>query len=71
MTYSEAQNKASQKYKKANWKRVPFDVPNEFYDLIKQAAEQSGEKVNSYIKKAIEQRMEREGVAVGDTRPGE
>lgn len=71
MTYSEAQNKASQKYKKANWKRVPFDVPNEFYDLIKQAAEQSGEKVNSYIKKAIEQRMEREGVAVGDIRPDE
>lgn len=48
------------KYQKENYKRIPLDVTPEKYEEIKTAAEQQGEKVNTYIKKAIEQRMEKE-----------
>lgn len=60
MPYTDAQNKATQKYKAANYKRVPLDMQIADYEEMKAAAEQAGEKVNQYIKIAISQRMERE-----------
>lgn len=48
-------------YAKRNLKRIPLDVQKEKYDEIKAAAESSGEKVNTYIKKAIDEKMERDG----------
>lgn len=47
-------------YAKQNLKRIPLDVQKEKYDEIKAAADAAGEKVNSYIKKAIDERMARE-----------
>lgn len=47
-------------YAKKNIKRVPLDMQLSKYQELKAAAEAAGEKVNEYIKKAIEQRMERE-----------
>ena len=47
-------------YAKAKLKRIPLDVQKEKYDQIKAAADAVGEKVNSYIKKAIEERMTRD-----------
>lgn len=47
-------------YAKTNLKRIPLDVQKEKYDQIKAAADTAGEKVNSYIKRAIDERMERE-----------
>lgn len=47
-------------YAKTNLKRIPLDVQKEKYDQIKAAADTAGEKVNSYIKKAIDERMERD-----------
>lgn len=47
-------------YAKKNLKRIPLDVQKEKYDQIKAAADIAGEKVNSYIKRAIDERMERE-----------
>ena len=47
-------------YAKNNLKRIPLDVQLEKYTEIKAAADAAGEKVNSYIKKAIDERMERE-----------
>lgn len=47
-------------YAKRNLKRIPLDVQKEKYDEIKAAAESSGEKVNTYIKKAIDEKMERD-----------
>jgi predicted HicB family RNase H-like nuclease len=63
MAYSESTYKASQKYKANNIKRIPLDVPKEKYELIKAAAESAGESVNGYIKRAIDERMERESAA--------
>lgn len=48
-------------YAKKNLKRIPLDVQKEEYENIKVAADKAGEKVNSYIKGAIKQRMDQEG----------
>lgn len=47
------------RYVKENLKRIPLDVPKEKYEEIKTAASDAGESVNGYIKKAIDERMER------------
>ncbi|MEI3398516.1 GIY-YIG nuclease family protein [Blautia stercoris] len=47
-------------YAKKKLKRIPLDVQKEKYDEIKAAATAAGESVNGYIKKAIDDRMERE-----------
>ncbi|MDD6065561.1 MAG: hypothetical protein PUD04_03160 [Firmicutes bacterium] len=47
-------------YQKKNLKRIPLDVQKEKYEEIKAAADAAGEKVNGYIKKAIDERMARE-----------
>lgn len=60
MAYNEAGYNASKKYKEKNIKRVPLDMQIDEYNKVKAAAEQAGEKVNTYIKNAIAQRMERE-----------
>ena len=48
------------KYNAANIKRIPLDVQKTDYERIKAAAEDHGETVNGYIKKAISERLERE-----------
>ena len=62
MAYSESTYKASQKYKANNIKRIPLDVPKEKYETIKTAAEAAGESVNGYIKRAIDERMNRDNI---------
>lgn len=57
MAYTEAAKKAADKYKKANIKRIPLDVQIEEYEQYKQAAEEAGESLNGYIKKAVKQRI--------------
>ena len=47
-------------YQKKNLKRIPLDVQKEKYEEIKAAADAAGEKINGYIKKAIDERMARE-----------
>ena len=60
MSLTEAQKKANIKYKEKSIKRIPLDVQKEKYEEIKAAADMAGEKVNTYIKKAIDERMERD-----------
>ena len=55
--YTQGGYEASKKYKAAKVKRVPLDMQIEDYEKLKAAADAAGEKVNTYIKKAIEQRM--------------
>ena len=43
-------------------KRIPLDVQKEKYEEIKAAATAAGESVNGYIKKAVDERMERDNV---------
>ena len=56
MAYSESQNKATQRYKAKSYKRVPLDVPNEFYVYLKGVAEEQGRSVNGFIKEAINEK---------------
>ena len=53
-------SKSMYRYRDKNIKRIPLDVQKEKYDEIKAAATAAGESVNGYIKKAIDDRMERE-----------
>lgn len=55
---SKAQQKAVAKYMKNNYDEIKVRVEKGKRDIIKAAAEQAGESVNGYIKKAIDQRME-------------
>ena len=47
-------------YAKNKLKRIPLDVQKEKYEEIKAAATAAGESVNGYIKKAVDQRIERD-----------
>ena len=60
MPLSESQKQARYNYAKKSLKRVTLDVQKEKYEEIKAAATAAGESVNGYIKKAVDQRMERE-----------
>ena len=60
MALTDAQRQATAKYKEKNIKRIPLDVQKEKYEEIKAAADAVGEKINTYIKKAIDDRMERD-----------
>lgn len=55
-------------YAKTFIKRVPLDMQKSDYEHLKEVAASCGEKVNEYIKKAIRQRMERDGMAEDSTR---
>lgn len=50
-------------YAKDKLKRIPLDVQKNKYEEIKAAAVGAGETVNGYIKKAIDQRMQRDSQA--------
>lgn len=54
-------------YAKNNLKRIPLDVQKDKYKEILAAAEAVGEKVNTYIKKAIDERMERDNGGIVKT----
>lgn len=60
MPTKEDKAKYDMSYAKAKLKRIPLDVQKEKYEEIKMAAVRSGESVNGYIKKAIDERMERD-----------
>lgn len=55
-------------YAKTFIKRVPLDMQKSDYEHLKEVAASCGEKVNEYIKKAIKQRMERDGMAEDSTK---
>ncbi len=61
-----ASTKAQNKYISKAYDRINFTVPKGFKEVIQEAAEANGESVNGYIKKAIDQRMERDGAATGE-----
>ena len=49
------------KWQKENMRRVPLDVRRDYYDeVLKPSADKAGETVGGYIKKAINERIERE-----------
>lgn len=60
MSEQNAKAKYDMNYAKAKLKRIPLDVQKEKYEEIKAAAQAAGESVNGYIKKAVDERMERD-----------
>lgn len=60
MATTEAQKKATAKYKTNNLKRIPLDVQKSKYDTIKTHAQTRGESVNGFIKRAIDETIERD-----------
>lgn len=62
MPISEKQKQSTYKYKAKNIKRVPLDMQKSDYENLAKIAENSGKSVNGYIKEAIAEKIEREGV---------
>lgn len=60
MALTEQRKESMYKYAKEKLKRIPLDVQKEKYEEIKIAADSAGETVNGYIKRAIDERMERD-----------
>ncbi len=57
---SKSQQKAVNKYVKNNYDRINVTFPKGQKEIIKTAATAAGESVNGYIKKAVDDRLERE-----------
>lgn len=47
-------------YRKEKIKRIPLNVSIEFYEKIKEHTEKTKEPVNTFIKRAINETMERD-----------
>ena len=62
MAVSKAQQRAVNKYMTANYDRINVTVPKGKKDIIRAAAQAQGESVNGYITRAVDERLEREGV---------
>jgi len=58
---SKAQQRAVNKYVKANYDRLLLTMPKGQKDTIKAHAEAHGESVNGFINRAITETMERDG----------
>lgn len=53
-------------YAKDNLKRIPLSVQKEYYETIQNHAVSRGESVNGFIKRAINETMERDNAATGE-----
>ena len=62
MASTESQKKASVKWQKENYSRIPLDVPKEYHEHLKEIAKSNGMTLGGYIKQAIAEKIERESV---------
>ena len=60
MSVSEAQKRATMKYKSEKMKRIPLDVQKEEYLLLKEHAAARGESLNGFLKRAAREQMQRD-----------
>lgn len=58
MAYTEAQKRATVKYRTKSYKRIPLDVKIEEYEAIKAYADQNGEAVNGFIRRIVREYLE-------------
>lgn len=65
MPASKAQQKAVNKYVKANYDLYQIKMPKGRKDLIKAHAEAHGESVNGFINRAIQEAIERDNGVLG------
>lgn len=64
---SESQLRATAKYHRTHYKQVAIRWPVEFVDMLGSASKESGESLAAYVRKAIEERMERDGFKQTET----
>ena len=57
MGTSDAQIKATLKYKAKAYKRIPLDVRIEEYDALKKHTEKSWETINGFIRRIIKENI--------------
>lgn len=58
--YNEQANISNQKYRREHQKTLSIGFKKEYYDdILKPAADMMDEPVNTFIKKAIEERLDR------------
>ena len=55
---TEKQRAANEKYIAANYKQIAVRWPTDFATAVKKAAEESGESLAGYMRRAIEAQME-------------
>lgn len=60
MPYSEAQKRATVKYRKENYDRIMLEIKRGAKDEWKGAAAGAGESLNGFIVKAVEERIARD-----------
>lgn len=60
MTYNENKKAYNMKYAKEKLRRIPLNVSLQKYDEIKTHTETTGETVNGFIKRAIDETMQRD-----------
>lgn len=58
--YTQAQNKATQKYIKNNYDSVMLRMPKGKKEQIKAHAESQGESLNGFVNRAIDEAIDRE-----------
>lgn len=63
---SEAQRRASVKWKKNNYSRIPLDVRPEYHEYLKARAKADGMTLGAWIKSAIEFRLKLEDDEIPD-----
>lgn len=51
--YTEAQKRATAKYKEKEYKRIPLDVKISEYENIKKYCDEHGEKINGFIRRVV------------------
>lgn len=66
MAISEARRRANDKYIKEKYERLPISYPKEFCEKIRETAAAKGESVAGYVRKAVEERMQRDGMPRSD-----
>ena len=71
MTTTTAQKRASIKWQRENYKRIPFDVRPELYDQIKAHCSKNGETVGGYLKRLILADLEGSGARLSELIPAE
>lgn len=62
MPISEARRRANDKYIKEKYERLPVSYPKEFCEKVREAATGKDETLAGYVRKAIEERMQRENL---------
>ena len=60
MPNSEKKTRYNIEYAKKNLKRVPLDLQIEKYNIVKAHADRKGESLNGFIKRAIDETIQRE-----------